>query len=234
MKKIIKTFYILLPLLMIMVFSNCLTDSDETKKQMLVRPKFDFQKTYLLRQAPLYFSIHYNVWKSVPINLMDFDTIQDYKDAKQFKVFQKITLVGNVFNIDDRVNKKQYVLKDEKTDISDKFLTYSISSNNKSIGLIKQAEENNFLNYELDYKDRAFLINGSIKKSEDNVYGFVYEIIDKDKNRNLGMIFKEYKYYINEYEIYINREFGIVEDPIFITLGVFLDQVLRDHGYQYK
>jgi hypothetical protein len=113
-------------------------------------------------------------------------------------------------------------------------LTYSISSNNKSIGLIKQVEEKNILDFELSYKDRTFLINGSIKKNEDNIYGFVYEIIDKDKNRNIGTIFKEYKYYINEYEIYINREFGFVEDPIFITLGVFIDQVLRENDYQYK
>lgn len=217
-----------------MIFTGCLTDSDDTKKQMLVRPQFDFQKTYLLRQAPLYFSIHYNVWKSVPINLFDFDSIQDFQNAKQFKVFQKITLIDNIYNIEDRVNKKKYVLKNEKTDDSDKFLTYSINSENKSIGLIKQVEEKNIFNFELKYKDRIFLINGSKKNSEDNIYGFVYEIIDKDKNRKLGVIFKEYKYYINEYEIYINREFGIVEDPIFIALGVFIDQVLRENDYQYK
>jgi hypothetical protein len=50
----------------------------------------------------------------------------------------------------------------------------------------------------------------------------------------LGSIFKEYGYFTNEYEIIINRSFNDFEDALFICYGVFIDQILRENGYQYK
>jgi len=184
-----------------------------------------------LRQAPLYFSIHYNVWKNLPIDMMNLgDSIGEFKAMKSFKAVQKIELVGQSFEIEDRINKKKYLLKQEN-DIDNKKY-YTISSEDRQIGEIKQLEVKNILNFELSYKNRTFQINGEIKKLSGKTYGFLYEI--KDGNRSICKVFKELKYFMSEYEISINREFGFIDDPIFITTGVFIDSILRENGYQYK
>jgi hypothetical protein len=228
--KFLKKYYILLAALLILAVLSC--DIDDAKDKYLDRPKFDFQKTYLLRQVPLYFSIYYNIWKNVPVDLFEFGSLKDIKTAKLFDAHQVIELVGTSYVLEDNANKKKYLLKKESA--TDELIRYSISLDKKEIASIKQLEAKNILNFDVSYKERTFQISGEIRKNADTVYAFVYEIKDKEKNRIIGKIFKEYKYFLNEYEISINREFGIVEDPIFITLGIFIDQILRENGYQYK
>jgi hypothetical protein len=231
MNKLIKKLYIPAAVFILsLVITNC--ELDDMKNKYLERPKFDFQKTYLLRQAPMYFSIYYSVWKNIPVDVMEFNSIKDIKEGKVFDAHKRIELVKNSYVIEDNVNKKKYLLKQESP--SDELLNFSISSDNKMLASIKQIEKKDILNFDFTYKERNFQIIGEMRKSGDTVYSFVYEIKDKDKNRMIGKIFKEYKNFLNEYEIYINREFGFVEDPIFINLGIFIDHVLRINGYQYR
>jgi hypothetical protein len=230
MNKLLKKIYMLAAALLIFIIAGC--ELDDAKNKYLERPKFDFQKTYLLRQVPMYFSIYYSVWKNVPVDVLEFNSIKDIKNAKVFDAHKRIELVKNSYEIEDNVNKKKYLLKQVSSE--GELLNFSISADKKTIASIKQLENRDILNYEFTYKERNFQITGEMRKSADTVYSFSYEIKDKDKNRVIGKIFKEYKNFLNEYEIYINREFGFVEDPIFINLGVFIDHVLRTNGYQYR
>jgi hypothetical protein len=225
-----KKYYVPVVLLLILAATSC--GVNDAKEKYTERPRFDFQKTYLLRQVPFYFSIYYNIWKNVPVDLQEFGSLKDIKGAKLYDAHKVLQFIGNSYIIEDNENKKNYLLKQENK--SSELIKYSVSLNKKELAVIKQLEAKNILSFEVSYKDRIFEINGEMRKADENVFAFVYEIRDKEKNRTLGKIFKEYRNFMNEYEIYINREFGIVEDHMFITLGIFIDQILRENGYQYK
>ena len=222
--KIIIIFSILI------LFLSCY--SQQIKKENLTRPSFIQQKTYVLRQMPIDFITIYNVWKHYPIDFIELDNLKKLQDAKSYMVKQKITLTGNHFIIEDKEQKTKYVLKQGFNDNSSDNITYKIYQNDNIIGTINQVYEHDFLIYDFVYKNKTYNIEGEIKQFRMNTHSFVFNI--KDKDVIYGSIYKQYGYFKNEYEIIINRKYNNINDPFFISFGVFIDIVLKENGYSYK
>lgn len=203
--------------------------------QNLIKPSFDFQKTYILKHIPLYFMDYYNVWKYEPFDVLEFTSVKELKKSKLFFARQQITLVGNNFFIEDNVNKKKYILKQEffPEKKEDKLINYSIYQDEIIIGTINQLDKYNTLEFHFNYKNNTYIIKGQLNKIENNIHSFIFNIIEPNLEITLGSIFKKYLYLKNEYEIVINREQNIIEDPLFICFGVFVDQILKENGYQF-
>ncbi len=222
-----KKIFLLLSLLTLI----CCSSQEVIDKDKL-RPEFDFQKTYILRQNPFAFTTYYNVWKYLPITLFDFEKPKDFKKAKYFNIRQKISIIGNSFVVRDIENDEKYILKQELDDVPDNLIIYSILQNEVLLGNIVQIENKNILDYNLTLNGKTYSIKGEIKKRGDNVLAFTFNINDKDIL--LCKIIKEYLYFDNAYEIVVNKEFSTLNDSMYICVAVFLDQILKENGYQYK
>ncbi len=205
----------------------------QVEDQNSIRPNFDFEKTYFLKHMPLYFMAYYNVWKYEPVDVLEFTSIKELKKSKLFVARQQITLVGNNFFIEDRVNSKKYELKEEFLNNNKEIINYSIYQEKNLIGTINQLDIYNTFLFEFIYNGNNYVIQGRINKFSDRIHSFVFDIKDINSGSTLGSIYKQYTYFKNEYEIIINREYEIIEDPIFICFGVFIDQLLKENGYQY-
>ncbi len=225
MKKIAILFIIILSI-------SCF--SQQVKKENLTRSSFEYQKTFILRQMPVDFITIYNVWKYYPVDFTEFTNFKEMQEAKLFKVKQKITFIGNHFVISDKTSGKKFDLIEEYNidSSSDGIITYKIHEDKKIIGTINQIYSNELFTYDFIYKDETYKIEGEIKKFGQNIHSFVFNI--KTNDAILGTIFKQYKYFQNEYEIIINRAYNNIDDPIFICFGVFIDQILKENGYFYK
>lgn len=205
----------------------------QIEDQNAIRPNFDFEKTYFLKHMPLYFMAYYNVWRYEPVDLLEFTSINELKKSKLFVARQQITLVGNNFFIEDRVNSKKYELKEEFLNKNNELINYSIYQEKALIGTINQIDTFNTFLFEFIYKGNNYIIQGRINKFSDSINSFIFEIKDINLGKTLCSIYKKYSYFKNEYEIIINREYNVIEDPIFICFGVFVDQLLKENGYQY-
>ena len=224
MKKIILFFIIF------SIIISC--NLQDIRVQNLTRPKYEFQKSYVLQQVPGEFFIFFDVWKYLPVDFIDFATIKQMNDAKAFTVMQKIKLVDNEYVIFDRIANKKYLLKQEFSKTLDDYIDFTISYENNIIGKIDQVDINDQWYYEYTQGDKKYTITGEIKKSGTDIQSFEFEI--KHGEDELGTIFKEYSYFKNNYEIFINRKFKNIEDHTFIILAVFIDQILRENGYKFK
>lgn len=230
MKK--KKLFLIYIIIASFLLKNCIMIKIED--QSLIKPTFDFQKTYILKHIPLYFMAYYNVWKNEPFIATEFTTPKELKKSKLFTARQQITLVGNNFFIEDRVNNGKYLLKQELPPTKGyKLINYSIFQNDKIIGTINQSDKNNTFLYILNYKNEPYIIEGKLNKFEKIIDSFIFNITDKNSGVTLGSIYKKYLYFKNEYEIVINRKYNNIEDPIFVCLGVFVDQMLKENGYQF-
>lgn len=205
----------------------------QVEDQNAIKPNFDFEKTYFLKHVPLYFMDYYNVWKYEPIDILEFTSINELKKSKLFVARQQITLVGNNFFIEDRVNSKKYELKEEFLNENKELINYSIYQDKTLIGTINQLDIYNTFLFEFIYKGNNYIIQGRTNKLSESIHSFIFEIKDINLGNTLCSIYKQYSYFKNEYEIIINREYDIIEDPIFICFGVFVDQLLKENGYQY-
>lgn len=221
-----KTFLLLGLILLFGCSSQEVVDKDK------LRPDFDFQKTYILRQNPFAFTTYYNVWKYLPIAIIDFEKPKDIRAAKYFNVRQQISLIGNNFLVRDLEKDKKYLLKEELLNNSDDLINYSISENGITICNIKQITKKDILNFDLIINEKTYKITGEIKKKGENALAFTFSV--NDENVLLCKIIKEYLYFDNAYEIVVNREFSPIKDLMYICVGVFLDQILKENGYQYK
>ncbi len=221
----------LIIILSVLLLLGC--SSLDLRNQNLVRPEYKFQKTYLLRQAVGDFINYFDVWKNEPVDFMDFESLQQMNDAKLFTAAEKITLVGNDYIINDRVNKKKYELTQDLSKHSYRDIErYNIVLDKKRIARIVQADPENKFDFAITYEGKTYDLNGQIKQVGMDINSFEFTLMHGDDN--LGTIFKEFSYVLNNYEIIINRQFDNIDDPLFICLAVFVHQVLKENGYQYK
>lgn len=216
--------------LIIFIVISC--NLQDVREQNLTRPKFEYQKTYVLQQAPGEFFIYFNVWKSLPVDFLDFENIKQMNEAKAFTARQKIQLIGNEYLIIDRITNKKYTLKQHFNKSLDDLVSFTISDENSIIGIIDQIDIYDIWYYEYTQGDKKYTIKGEIKKIGTDIQSIIFTI--KHNDDELGTIFKEFSYFKNNYEIFINRKFNNIEDPIFISFGVFIDQILRENGYKFK
>lgn len=229
-KKVI--LFILIILFSIFLKSCVMFQADD---QNLIKPSFDFQKTYILKHIPLYFMDYYNVWKYEPFDVLEYSNVKQLKKAKLFFARQQITLVGNNFFIQDNIENKQYKLKQEFfPDIKDnQLVNYSIYKDDTIIGTINQIDKYTTFEFNFYYKNNTYIFKGQINKVENIIHSFIFKVIEPNSSVVLGSIYKKYLYLKNESEIVINRDQNIIEDPIFICFGVLVDQLLKENGYQF-
>lgn len=222
-----KLFIILITVLLL----GC--SSLEIKNKNLIRPEYKFQKSYVLRQLPADFINYFDVWKYDPIDLADYASIKELNEAKLFTAYEKITLVGGDYIINDKVNKKKYELKQIfSKEIPTDTVKYEISLDGKVIATIVQPDPIEKMNFNVVYNDKTYTFNGVIKNLGIDIHSFDFTIAHNTDT--MGSIFKQYSAVANNLEIYINRQFKNIEDPIFICLAVFVHQILKENGYQYK
>lgn len=229
MKK--KIFLLIIIILLSFLLNQCIMV--QVEDQTAIRPDFDFEKTYFLKHMPIYFMAYYNVWKYEPIDILEYGSIKEFKKSKLFTARQQITLVGNNFFVEDKVNNKKYELKEEFLNKNKELINYSIFQEKTLIGSINQINIHNTFLFEFIYNGNNYIIQGRPNKASESIHSFTFEIKDVNLGNTLCGIYKKYDYFKNEYEIIINREYDIIEDPIFICFGVFVDQLLKENGYQF-
>jgi hypothetical protein len=218
-------------ILIAFLFLGC--SSLEIKNKNLIRPEYKFQKSYVLRQSPADFINYFDVWKYDPIDFADYASIKELNEAKLFTAYEKITLVGGNYIINDKVNKKKYELKQIfAKEIPKDTIKYEIFLDDKVIATIIQPDPTEKLNFNLIYNEKTYILTGVIKNYGIDVHSFEFTI--SHNTDVIGSIFKQYSAVANNFEIYINRQFRNIEDSIFICLAVFVHHILKENGYQYK
>ena len=229
MKKIISTI-----LISIAMFS---CGYIETKKESLTRPAFEEQETLYLNRFPIDIIPTFFVWNAKYSEFLD---AEDAKEGTLFKAVKNPNIEKNIYTITDVKNKVDYKVM-ENIDLSNDFL-YEITSNTKRIGYIKQIDKDDILNYIFvtndNSDDKFYRIEGKSRATKttginpDIVHSFNFEI--KDEERVYCNIFKEYYIFKNEYEIIANKSQNKLENPIFVCISLFIDQILRENGYEYR
>jgi hypothetical protein len=200
----------------------------EVKNKNLIRPEYKFQKTYVLRQAVGDFINYFDVWENEPVDFSDYADIKEMDDARIFTVVEKITLVGNEYLITDKKNKVKYELKQKIGKDTHKDKTeYEIYLNNNMIVDIIQPDAMEKFDFNVLYNNKTYSLKGMIKGVNSDIHSFDFTILHNDDV--MGTIFKEYSAMTNNYEVIINRQFKNIED-----LAVFVHQILKEKGYQYK
>ncbi|OHD13028.1 MAG: hypothetical protein A2086_07475 [Spirochaetes bacterium GWD1_27_9] len=203
----------------------------EVRKENLTRPTFENEKRIYLERFAVEFIPTYYVWTTKYSEFMD---LEDAKEGTLFKVVKKLSLIDNIFTVEDIKNKDKITLRQvSKKDNTTDLVFYNIYDNNSLIGEIKQSSNLDFDNFDLFYKGKQYLISGKTNKFQENIINSFNFTISDDKEV-LSHIFREYYYLKNEYEIIINKNKEEIPDMVFIATGVFLDQILRSQGYDYK
>jgi len=228
---IMKLKFCLLIAIAVLLYSGCF--SKDVKEKSLERPVFNLQKTYILKQFPVEFITHYNVWKNVPLNPMDYPDAKAMLEDRYFTARKKMTIDSSQFIVRDLVNNKRYdMAESEKIKNEEKLISYRINQGKNSICAIDQTDKGDIFNFEISYNNKNYILTGEKKQLNDNIYSFVYSV--KNADIVLGTVFKEFRYFSNEYEIIINREYKDIEDPVFICIGIMIDQLLKENGYRFK
>lgn len=228
MKKIKKLLLFFSILLLLSCFST------EEKAEKIKIPYFEHQKTYILKQNPFDFTTIYDVWKSNPVSVFDYPDTKSMLADRYFKARKKIKFSKNEFVITDLENNTRYFLVEEEPLIfkNKKLIQYKITDSEKTICSIVQKEEKDILNFEILVNNK-YDLKGSILKNNNNIICFEFLILNPNKNA-VGYILKKFRYFINEYEIIINKENKELSDPIFIGVAIFIDQILKENGFRYK
>lgn len=227
--------YTFLSLIVLLLFVSCF--SLEEKERVLKKATFDKQRSYLLKQVTFDFTPLFDVWKNEPVSLFDYPDIKTMLNDRYFKARKKFRVGYNEFIITDMVKNKKYILEEKDFFSSDnkRMLLYEIKEDEKILCRIRQKKIDSFLTFEIIFSDNdkeIYELIGEVKKVGKNIYGF--EFLLKKKDTVLGSIFKEFRYFINQYDIIINASYKDFSDPLFICFGVFIDQVLKERGFRYK
>lgn len=226
-----KRFFIIMIIFIAFLLSGCLSsDLNENKVNKNI---FDIQKTYYLRQMPVEFTTIYNVWKHLPINLGEYPDLKSMREDKYFQARKRFTINNARFIVKDIPNKKTYYLEENLTDDNpDKLYNYIIKDDKDILLKITQKDRLDIFTYNVFYKDKILKITCDVIKTGNNIQSFNYTV--KDNDIILAYINKQFKYFINEYEIIINRNYREIADYNYIIFGIMLDQILKENGYRLK
>lgn len=205
----------------------------EKRKENLVRPDFKYQETLYLNRSPADILPTYFVWNAQYSEFLD---MEDLKEGTLYKAVKKADIEKNIYNISDIKAGLDYQLV-ENTDPSNDFI-YKITINKTETGYIKQIDKNDILKYILCYDQKEYLLEGECRMTkttginDDIIQSFNFTI--KDQDAVYAAVFKEFYIFKNEYEIIINKNQNKLNNTLFIILSVFIDQILKENGYEYK
>jgi hypothetical protein len=201
----------------------------EIRNQNLQRPVFEIQKTFYLSKSIFEFLPTYYVYNAKVSTYYDKN---DMKEGTLFKITKKADFSYNGFLITDLKNNMNVILKENDTAPGNEIMNYSISENGKTLLLINQQSRFNFLKYDFIYDNEKYLLEGKINGTNGIIHSFVFTLTKDDKT--YVHFFKEYYYFKNEEEIIINRKEKQIGDIIYIATCAFIDQVLKENGYEYR
>jgi hypothetical protein len=228
--KIIKNTTKIFIFVLMLTLTGCL--SLEVRKQNLTSPKFETEKVYFLQQMMVEVLTTYDVWKEHPVDLSEYDTIEQMNEAKLFYAEEIPSLNTRSFRINDNLNKIQYTLFIDHLDTTRDSYTLTLKQKDYTIAVMKQFYDDDIFVYSLTVNSNKYEITGELKKFGEITQSFLFNI--KNGPDIFGYIFKKYGYFINEYEIIINKKFKEIPDGVFISLAVGIDQILKEKGFQYK
>jgi hypothetical protein len=201
----------------------------EIRNQNLLRPVFDVQKTYYFDKSIFEFIPTYYVYNA------KVSTYYDKKDREEgtlFKISKKADFSYNGFLVSDLKNNMSVILKQNDTTPENDIISYSIAENGKTLLSINQQSRFDFLKYDFIYNNEKYLLEGKINGINGIVNSFVFTLTRDGKA--YVSFFKEYYYFKNEHEIIINRKEKQIGDIIYIATCAFIDQVLKENGYEFR
>jgi hypothetical protein len=201
----------------------------ETRRQGVVRPTFEMQKTYVLIRYPVEIIPIYYVWTQ---KYTAFFEQRDLKDSVVFKATKDFSFSENKFTIEEAKTKKKYYLKEEENKMDKDRILYSITNKDGLNIKISAKFKDDFLVYEFIFNEDVYQFEGKINKFAEAIYSF--DFVLKKNDIEIAHIFKEYTYFKNETEVIINKKVSKFDDLAYISLGVFVDQILRENGYNFR
>jgi hypothetical protein len=214
--------------LSVILFFGC--GYSEVKNQNLLRPAFEIQKTYYSDKSIFEFLPTYYIYSSNPDNFYD---LNEKKAGTLFKITKKADFAYNAFVINDLKNKRNVVLKEIKNARpGDERKNYSVTENDVTLMTISQRMKFDMFKYDLTIDNVKYSLEGKINGYNNIVHSFVFNITDD--NKTYAYIFREYNYFKNENEIIINRKEKAVGDILYVAACAFIEQILRENGYEYR
>jgi len=208
--------------ILILIFYNC--GYIEIKNKNLIKPHFETQKSLILNQSSISFNTTFKVYEFKENDI-------NKKNNILFKITKKNNITDKNYEIKNLKNNDIFILEE-----IDQNSFYIKDKNNKIISIIKNLYTNEYLNFEFNYNNKEYLLVGEQNELNNNtIYYITYKILKKrDKNKNLGYIYKQFYYMKNEYDIIINKNLNELNEDIFIILTIFIDDILKKNGFFYR
>ena len=218
--------YFILPVLLI-VLQAC--GYIELRNKNLIRPKFDNQRSLVINQSPFIFHPFFKVYTTdYGVFLFPEDkkegTLFDIK--KSFHLFEDIFIIKNLKS-DDTLFFKQ--ISDDKNDRKQ----YKIYNNKNDLITIRQKFKQDYETFSLEFENIIYDLTIDYKSRNEEELHSVELTLSEESNIYLK-IFKQQYYFKNNYEVYINADFDIFGDSLSVSIGIFLDYILKNEGIFYK
>jgi hypothetical protein len=220
--------YFILTLIIIVMFFSC--GYSDIKNENLTRPVFESQKIIYLDKAVFEFIPTFYVWNAKYASYMDS---RDAKEGTLYKITKKADFSYNSFFVNNLKIKESCSINEEPSEIpGDQSINYNIMENNIKIISIRQFNKTDNMLYEISYNNEKYSLEGKINRTGNIIHSFNFTLKKGDKT--FVNIYKEYYYFKNEYEIIINRKEKDFKDITLISIGVFIDQLLKENGYEFR
>jgi len=213
-------------MLIIMLVSCSFFDS---RKQGLARPAFETQKTYFLEKFVFMMFPSFNIYST---KYRTFFEEQDEKNGILFKASKLPTFGLNKIAVENVSQKVKYILEEERDPRQNDKIIYSISKDKTKFCQISEKMKNDIYKFDIVYLNTNYSLEGKINQFADAIHSFDF-VVKKD-GVELCHIFKEFYFFQNEYEIIINRKANPIDDLTYITFSLFIDQILKENGLEFK
>jgi uncharacterized protein YxjI len=219
--------YIILIIFLAAVLLSC--GFSDIKNESLKRPVFEHQKTLILDRYPVEIFPTYYVYST---KYGAFFDPQDQAEGTLYKINKNASIGKENFTVTDFKNKIIYSMKEENNVQDKEKAYYSISENGNKFCEIKAKFKSDFLKYDVMYKNELYSFEGKINQFSNIIHSIDFTLKDKDKI--LCSIYKQQYYFKDQYEVIINRKENPVDNLTYLSLAVFVDQVLNENGMIYK
>lgn len=227
-------------ILLMMPLASCYF-SETREKQKPVVNELENHRKYFLRESIVQFPLFtYNVWD---FESFEFDDMMTKRETRLYNIRQKAALGENIYIIRNLVeDKKEYVLKEDFIHPNKLDLTYysiyldeNDASSDKLVSLSQIFADDNF-NFKVEMGGKTYRINKTnemLNSPVGTVRNIAFALTDEEGTVYCYFL-KKFSFNFNQYEIVINTDNILEKDGFYITLCIFVDQVLKENNYYYK
>ncbi len=212
------------------IFFGC--GYSEVRQKNLQRPTFAFQETYTLLRAPFEIGM-----PSYTVYSPDYPALWDITDKDSntlYKINKKPSLSENSFVIKDPKSEYSYNLVENYiTNRKFRKIDYTFYENKQKKYDVVQEYIDDIFNYSIKKDNNLYKIEGKANKALRSTTSFTYEIKDQN-NSTVAYIYREYRYFKDEYEIIVNKEIKSFSPVEYVSLAVFIDEIMVRYGYNYN